>query len=304
MDGALKQVAIALETTQGTIITNPPWKILREATTDGLNDKPFGESNERRANRRLGSTHKGLDALGVRITTPFIYDDGTELLLRSLMNNDWTANVMKDASTLVPLTVEERYEGGAEDPYIWSAGMVVDALEVRLSNGQPGSMVWDLIGMTETTGTAAKTMATYADPSTNEVITPADVVVGTFFGLTPKFMDGTIRISNSVWRKYAWGSSAAWATGLGKFRAPSDFSFYWESLAQYTTLLPGTTGALAMTAGILTTKKYTIEIPRGKISRPRRTDPGSEGDVMLSCHIDAMDDDVTDCAVKITRAVA
>ncbi len=304
MDSALKQVAIVVESAQGTIPTNPALTILRDATTEGLNDKPFGESPERRADRRLAATHRGLDSLGVRITMPFCYDAGLDLLLSSLLNSAWSSDVIKDASTLVPLTVEERYEGGGTDPYVWSAGMIVDAMELRLANGQPGSISFDLIGMTETTGTAAKSMATYADPSDNEPITPADVTMGTFFGLTPKFMDGTLRFTNNVRRKYAWGSSAAFGTGLGRFRAPCDFSFYWEALAQYTTLLPGSTGALAMTAGILTTKKYTIEIPTGKISRPRRSDPGNDGDVMLSCHVDALYDESDDCAVKITRAVA
>jgi hypothetical protein len=304
MDGSLKQVSIVAETVQGTINASPAWKVLRDASAEGLNDKPFGESPERRADRRLSSTHKGLDQLGMRITMPFAYDDGLELLLQSLLNSAWSADVIKDASTLVPLTVEERYEGGATDPYVWSAGMVVDAMELQLSNGQPGSISFDLIGMTETTGTAAKSMATYAAPSQNEIITPADVTVGTFFGLTPKFMQGTLRVANNVRRQYAWGSPAAFGTGLGRFRSGNDFGFYWESLAQYTTLLPGTTGALSMTAGILTTKKYTFEIPNGKISRPRRSDPGNDGDVMLSCHVDAMYDNSAACAFKITRAVA
>jgi hypothetical protein len=304
MDGALKQVAIVAETTRGTIPTSPAWKICREATADGLNDKPFGESNERRANRRLAVTHKQLETLGMRLVMPFVYDDSTELLFQSLLNSAWSSNVIKDASTLVPLTVEERYEAGATDPYVWSAGMVVDSLELRLSNGQPGVMTWNLIGLAETTGTAAKSMATYADPSNNEVITPADVTVSTFFGLTPKMMDGTIRIANNGYRQYSWGSAAAFASGLARFRSGGDFSLYWETIAQYTTILPGVTGALAMTAGLLTTKKYTIEFPNGKASRPVRTDPGIDGDVMLQCHVDAMDDDATDCAVRITRAVA
>lgn len=303
MDSSLKQVSISAELVQGTINTNPAWTVLREASAEGLNDKAFGESNERRSDRRLASTHKGLDSLGMRLVTPFLYDAGTELLLQSLLNSAWSTDVIKDASTLVPLSVEERHEGGATDPYVWSAGMIVDSLELRLSNGQPGVMSWNLIGMTETTGTAAKTMSTYSTPSTNEVITPADVTVSTFFGLTPKFMDGTFRIANNVRRQYAWGSSAAFGTGLGRFRASNDFSFYWESLAQYTTLLPGTTGALAMTMGILTTKKYTVEIPNGKISRPQRSDGGNDNDIMLSCHVDALHDAATSCAVRITRAV-
>jgi hypothetical protein len=304
MDSALKQVSIVAESAQGTIPSSPAWKVLRDATTEGLNDKPFGESPERRGDRRLAATHKGLDALGMRIAMPFVYDDGVELLFRSLLCSDWSTDVMKDASTLVPLTVEERYENGGTDPYVWSAGMIVDSLELRLSNGQPGSMIWNLIGMTETTGTAAKSMATYADPSDNEPITPADVTVSTFFGLTPKLIDATIRITNNVRRKYAFGSSAAYGTGLGRFRIPMDFQFYWESLAQYTTLLPGTTGALVMTAGILTTKKYTFNIPNGKISRPQRSDPGNDGDVMLGCHVDALHDESDGCAIEITRAVA
>ncbi len=304
MDGALKQVSIVAETTQGTIPSSPAWKVLRDASTEGANEKPFGESPERRADRRLAATTRGLDTLGKRITMPWAYDDGFELLLQSLLNSTWSTNVIKDGSTLVPLTVEERFEAGATDPYIWSAGMVVDAMEIRLANGQPASVSFDLIGMTETTGTAAKASATYAAPSTNEPITPADVAVGTFFGLTPKFMDGTIRIANNVRRQYAWGSSAAFGTGLGRFRAPCDFGFYFESLTQYTTLLPGVTGALALTAGILTAKKYTFEIPNGKISRPVINDPGNDGDLMLSCHVDALYDASTTCAVRVTRAVA
>jgi hypothetical protein len=304
MDSALKRVSIVAESAQGTIPTSPAWKILRDASTEGANDKPFGESPERRADRRLAATHRGLDTLAKRITMPFAYDDGLELLLQSLFCGAWSTDVLADGSTLVPLTIEERYEGGATDPYIWSAGMVVDAMELRLSNGQPGSITFDLVGMTETTGTAAKSMATYADPSQNEPITPADVTVSTFFGLTPKFMDGTIRIANNVRRKYAWGSSAAFGTGLGRFRVSGDFGFYFEALSQYTTLLPGATGSFEMTAGILTTKKYTLAVPNGKISKPVLSDGGNDSDVMLSCHFDAMYDDGDEIAASITRGVA
>lgn len=305
MDASNKRVAIVSESVQGTIPTTPAFLLLRDTSTEGGLDQPFGESPERRADRRLAATYKGLNSLAKQITMPFAYDDAFELLLSSILCGAWSTDVLTDGSALKSITLEEKHEGGATDPFFWAAGLIADSMSLRLSNGQPGEVQFDLIGLAETTDTAAKSGATYADPSQNEPITPADVVINSFMGITvPKMMDMTMRIQNNVRRRYQWGSQNAWGTGLGRFRVGIDFNFYFEDLAQYTDIGSGTIGELSLTAGILTGKKYTLDFKNAKVTKPVVSDGGNDRDEMVSCHVDAMWDSGSTSQAIITRAVA
>lgn len=306
MDASNKQVAVIAEATLGTTPSSPAFKVVRTTSSEGNKTIPFTESPERRADRRLAATAKGLAAVEKRITMPFAYDDALELFFASLMCNSWSTNVLKDGSTLSGLTIEEKHEGGTTDPYVRDVGCVVDSMTLRLQNGAPGEISFTLIGMTESTATTAIASSTYAAPSTNDPITPVDCVLNTFFGLSTaaKMMSLEMTVQNNVRRKYAWGSQDAYGLGLGRFRVSVNAEFYFDDLTQYTTLLPGTTGVLDFTAGILTTKKYQFVLPNARVSAPLITDGGNDRDEMVRCSIMAMHDASDGSALKITRAVA
>ena len=375
MDASNKKVALVAETTQGTIPASPGFLILRDTMTAGGLVAPWSESPERRNDRMLGTTVKGLRSLSKSITMPFAQDSALDQLIASFMCSSWSAvvtgsiatttltvtavtsgtlfvgatlsgtgvtagttitslgtgtggvgtytvsasqtvastaitanNVLKNGSAIQPFTLEEVHEAPTATPGPWirSAGCLVDQLTLTFATGKEGTLQASLVGMTETTASAALGGATYAAPSTQEPITPIDATVNTFFGLAtpPKMSSLTFTAKNNVRRQYNWGSADIYRTGLGAFRVDVAAQFYFDALSQYTTISPGALGVLDVTFGATTLKKYQLVLPNAKIFNPVLSDGGNSTDVMLSCNISAEYDATTLAAFSIARAVA
>jgi hypothetical protein len=307
MDSSDKKVALVPEVTQGTIPATPAFLILRDTSTVGGLMAPYSESPERRSDRMLGTTVKGLHTLPKKISMALAPDAALELLMSSALGAPWATNALKNGSALQPFTIEELYGAplAAPGPYIRSAGMVVDEMDISLATGKEGELTFSCMGMAETSSpTTAITGATYAAPSTYEPITPIDVVVNNFFTLTPKMQSLQMTIKNNLRAIYGWGSADVAKYGLGRFRVDATAVFYFESLAQYTTLSPGTLGVLDLTMGAITAHKYELVLPNCKVSNPQLSDPGNDGDVTLTCTLSAEFDSGTSAAITIARAVA
>jgi hypothetical protein len=306
MDSSDKKVAIISEVTPGTTPATPAFLTLREESTTGNLNAPFGESTERSNDRMLRSTFKQLHTLPKKISMPFAPDAALDVLLSALMMNTWATNALKNGSALQAFTLEEVFNAPLASPGPWlrSRGMSVDGLTLQLDNNREGSMTFDCVGMTEATDTAAISGATYAAPTQYEPITPIDVSVNTFFGLTPKMMSLQLTVKNNLRQIYSWGSPDVAKIGLGSFRVNATAVFYFEALAQYTALTAGSLGTLDMTCGGVTGHKYQIVLPNAKISNPQFSDPGNDGDITLTCNLSALYDSGTSAAMTIARAVA
>lgn len=309
MDASNKKVALVPEVTQGTIPATPGFLVLRDTMTTGGLIAPWTESPERRNDRMLGTTVKGLRTLGKKITMPFAQDAALDQLFQSFMCGAWTTNTLLNGSALQPFTLEEVHEAPTATPGPWfrSAGCIVDQMAISLATGKEGTCVFDLFGFGETTAAAAIAGATYAAPSTLEPMTPIDIVVNSFFGIVapaPKMMSLQFTAKNNLRRQYNWGSPDIYRTGLGSFRVDVQAQFYFDSLAQYAAISPGALGVLDFTIGSTTLKKYQIVLPNAKISNPALSDGGNSTDVMLSCNLNAEFDAGTSAALKIVRVVA
>jgi hypothetical protein len=309
MDASNKKVSIIAETTQGTTPATPTFLVLRDQTTTGGLSAPWGESPERRNDRMLGTTVKQQHQLGKVITMPLFTDEAAvHVLLASFMCGDWATDALINGSKLNPYTVEEVYEAAtaAPGPWFWAAGNVVDQLDLSLQNGQPGQWTFTSVGMTETTGAAAITGATYTPPGSDEPVTPIDVTVNSFFGLgtLPKMMNLRLTGKNNIRRGYTWGSPDAYRTGLGSFRVDATVDMYFSSLTEYTTFSPGALGELDITIGSVGGHKLQLILPNCKISNPTLSDGGNDSDVTLSCTLNATYDGTTGAAMKLVRKVA
>lgn len=306
MDASNKKVSVIAEVTQGTTPATPGFLVLRDTMTTGGLAAPWTESPERRSDRMLGTTVKGLHALTKKISMPLAVDAAVEVLLSSFMCNSWATNVLKNASTIQSITLEEIQEAGGVTPGPWvqSKGCVVDQMGLTLTTGKEGELVFDLLGMTETTGSSSIAGSTYAAPSVYEPITPIDIVVNSFFSLTPKMTSLSFTAKNNLRPGYNWGSPNIYRTGLGAFRVDVQAVFYFDALAQYTAISAGALGTLDITMGADANHKYQLVLPNAKISNPVISDGGNSTDVSLSCTLSALYDSGSGAAMTITRLVA
>jgi len=307
MDSANKQSAIVAEVTQGTTPASPAFKLLRDIRVSGSPSRGATRTPERRPDRTAAAFYKNLATYGKSIEMPFVRDAASDILLESLFGAAWNTNVLKNGSTKKPFTLEEKYEGGATDPYRRLTGCMVDQLTLGLRNGEPGSMAFGLQAMNEASDTAAIGSSTYAAPSPGyDPVTPADIVVTDLFGISsPKVMGFNLSISNSLRPQHAWGSVNPFGIGLGLLSITGSVQLYFGALADYSTFVTPTGGlTLDLTIGSVANYKDKIELPNCVVSNPDVDDPGPTGDHMVTLNFEAMYDSGDAAAIVWTRNVA
>jgi hypothetical protein len=307
MDSANKQTAIIAEVTQGTTPATPAFLLTRDTRVSGTPQRNDQRSPERRADRMAANMTTGLVTFPKVIEMPFVRDAASDVLLESALCGTWATNVLKNASTKKPFTLEEKYEGGATDPYRRLAGCLVDSLSLSFRNGEPGTMSFGIRAMAETAATAAIASSTYAAPTPGyDPVTPADITVTTLFGVTtPKVASLNLTIANNMRDQYGWGSAAPFGIGLGLFDVSGQVSFYFNASADYSTFMTRQTSqTLALTIGSVANYKDTISLGNCDVWNPDVDDPGATGDHMVTLNFMARYYATDAAAIKWTRLVA
>ena len=307
MDSANKQTAIIAEVTQGTTPATPAFKVLRDIRVSGSPQRANNRSPERRADRMAANMYTSLNTFPKSIEVPWVRDEGLDVLWESVMCGAWSANVLKNASTKKPFTLEEKYEGGATDPYRRLAGCLADSCSISFRNGEPGTLSFGLQAMSETAATTAIASSTYAAPTPGyDPVTPADIVVNDLFSISsPKVMGLSLEISNSMRPQHSWGSASPWGIGLGLFNVSGRVELYFNAAAEYSTFMTRQTGLdLSITIGSVTSFKDTLQLMNVDVWNPNVDDPGATGDHMVSLEFLARYDASDTAAIKLTRLVA
>ena len=307
MDSANKQTAVVAETTQGTTPATPAFKLLRDIRVSGAPQRPNSRSPERRSDRRAFAMVKGLATYPKTIEMPWVRDAGTDVLWESLMMSAFSSDVLKDASTKKFFTLEEKYEGGATDPYRRTRGCMIDSAQISFRNGEAGMISFGLKGMGETTATTAIAGSTYANPTPGyDPSTPADIVVNGLFGTTaPRVKSLSMSITNKLAEEYGFGSADPAAIGLGEYDVSGTVEFYFSALADYSTFVTKQSGlTLDLTIGATTLFKDRLVMPNCDVWNPNVDDPGQTGSHSVSLQWMAKYDTSSTADLSLTRLVA
>lgn len=308
MDSANKQTAVIAEATQGTTPSSPAFKILRDIRVAGSASRSATRSPERRSDRTAASFFKNLATFNRSIEIPWVRDEGSDILLNSLLSGSFgTGTILRNGSTKSFFTLEEKFEGGATDPYRRTAGCVVDSLAISLRNGEPGSMSFALQALSESVGTAALGTSTYAAPTPGYApVTPADIAVGTLFGFaSPKVTALNLNIGQNLRPQHSWGSVDPFGIGLGLLQIEGSVSCYFAAAADYSAFATPTGGLkLDLTIGGEANYKDRIILPNCVVHNPDLDDPGPTGDHMVTLNFFAMYDATGTCAIEWYRNVA
>lgn len=307
MDSANKQSAVIAEVTMGTTPATPAFKLLRDMRISGGSNRSATRSPERRSDRAAANFYKNLASHSRSIEIPFSRDAGTDVLLESLLCSTFSTNTLKNGSTKTPFTLEEKYEGGATDPYKRLTGCLCDSLALSLRNGEPGSMVFGIQAMAEATATTAIASATYAAPTPGYApVTPADITVNGLFGISSaKVSSLSLNISNNMSPLYKWGSVDPYDIGLGLLSITGSVSFYFSALTDYSTFTTPTGSlTLDLTIGSQANYKDEIVLTNCVVANPVVDDPGATGTHMVTLNFEAMYAAGDTAAIKWLRNVA
>jgi hypothetical protein len=307
MDSANKQTAIIAETTQGTTPSTPAFKLVRDTRVSGAPQRANTRSPERRADRMAAAMVQGLNTFPKSIEMPWARDAAFDILLESVFCGTWATDVLKNASTKKPFTLEEKYEGGTTDPYRRLVGCLADTVTVGFSNGQPGQVTFGLRAMSESAATVAITSSTYAAPTPGyDPSTPADILVNDMFGVTtPKMMGLNFTIANNLHDQHGFGSANPFGLGLGLFDVSGSVQFYFGAAADYSTFMTKQSAkTLDLTIGATTLFKDQLVFPNCDVWNPDVSDPGPTGDHIVTLNFMAKYYASDIAAAKITRLVA
>ncbi|WP_319798325.1 phage tail tube protein [Nitrobacter sp.] len=308
MDSANKQTAVVSEVTLGTTPATPAFLLLRDSRVTGAPQRNDKRSPERRADRMAANMTTGLVTYQKTIEMPWVRDAGLDVLWASLFCGTWATNVLKNASTRQPFTLEEKYAGSGTTPYRRLPGNLVDSCAINFSNGNPGTLQFGLraIGPEAMQGTAISG-ATYAVPAPgNDPSTPADILVNSAFGLTtPKVMSLQMTVSNNMEDRYGWGSAQPYDLGLGAFDVTGQIQFYFSQASDYSTFMTRQSGlTLDLTIGAVANAKDRLVLPKCDVYNPNVDDPGQSGANTVTLNFLARYDSTSTAAVTLTRNVA
>ena len=307
MDSANKQSAIVAEVTQGTTPGAPGFLLLRDNRVSGAPTRSINRSPERRPDRQMSNTYSGLTILNKSIEMAWARDAATDVLLASLFCGAYSTNVLKAASTKSFVTLEEKYEGGATDPYRRLTGCMVDSLSLSWRLGEPGSMTWSIMALAEAVATAAISGATYAVPTPQyDPVTPTDVTVNDLFSVSsPKLMSLNMTISNGMRPQHAFGSASPFGIGLGQFDVRGSAQFYLQAAADYSTFMSRQTGLiLDLTIGSVASFRDRLVVGNCHVGNPDIDDPGAAGgDHMVTVEFIGAFLSADATALKLTRLV-
>jgi hypothetical protein len=282
MDSATKQDAVVAEVTPGTTPASPAFKLLRSSSITGSPQRGAQRSPERLPNRQVSHMVSGLAQSSKTINMPFARDAATDILLESLFFNAWATDVLKIGQTKKAFTLEEKYAAAA---YRRLAGSQVDSLRMSFplaGGGDPGTMVFSLKALGESTAGTALGSSTYADPTPDlDPVSSIDITVNDLFGISsPKIMSLDMTISNSLRDKYAFGSPSPFDLGAGQFDVSGTVQIYFSQLTDYSAFTTRQTGlSLDLIIGSVEDSMDNIVLNNVDVWNPDNSDPGPTGDV-------------------------
>lgn len=282
MDSALKRDAVVSESVIGTTPGTPAFKVLRTISVGAGPQRPNERSPERVSHGQATNMFQGLFTATKTIEMPWVRDAAADILWQSLFWNTFSTNVLKNGFTPAPFTLEEKYEGGATDPYRRMTGCLVDSATIAFRNdGQPGRVTFNVRGRDEGVATAAISGATYADAAPGlDPVTASEIAATSVFGLTtPGIVGFNLTISNNLRERYAFGSPKPLSHGRGWLDVRGNIEFYFGAAADYSTFTTRQSNlALELTLGSVTDNKDILKLYKCDVWNPAIGDPGPTGD--------------------------
>lgn len=299
------RAAYIAEVTPGTTPATPTFLEIRRTNGNLRTKKTTAVSEEIHLDRNVRAEYQlAQDAEG-SYDFELSYGSFDDLLAGAVFGT-WATNVLVNGSTEQSFTFEETTDvGGGSFTYNRFVGCEVDSLSLNFTarKGVTGSI--NLQGISEAVDTAIISGATYTAPNTNVIETSNSVAALDVLGITPTPIIKTLslNIANNLRRRERLGSLYTDSFGTGQIDVTGSFDAYFVSESLYQQVLSHGSGAIALTVGAVTNKKYTISIPVAQFLDGSRILGGKNDDVMVRIPFRGVADSAPK-SISITRQVA
>jgi len=299
------QLAYIKEEAWGITPATPAWQVLR------LTGESLKVTRETKTSAEITPERDVMDHIQVAggaaggINFELSYG-AYDALFESLMYNEWESNVLKNGVLQVPLSFEKKLLI-AEDTYSYLryTGMIANSMSLNIAAGDVISGSFDFMGKGGSVAAAAIASSTYVDATTEDVINATSHIAALTFGsfTSPKVLSVSLNVSNNLMNAPVLGSLDSGDIGAGQFNVSGSIELYFDNPDVYSAYLAATASSLTITLGTVTTKKYTISLPKIKFSDAEIYAGSQNSYVMCSVPFQAIYDSVSECTMQITRAV-
>jgi hypothetical protein len=245
----------------------------------------------------------GGDAAG-GIDSEMLYDAFDDLIESALFGT-WTANELVNGVTQNSFHIQKKQTGNDDTTtYELYRGMVVDTWDLNIEAKSKITTAFAFLG--KNGATSATATGTTTEQTDGEVFDASNAF--TFSELLisplPNLMSLSMNVANNLAGRPSAGSADLLRVSSGRCVVTGSMSLYFQSKALMDLFIAGTSGGLTFTIGKTTGEKYTIEIPKIKLSDADHFSPGNDEDVMFNCNWQAIYDDTLEGVIKVTRAVS
>ena len=300
--GSVSRVGLVTEATWGTTPATPELTALPYTSFNVNLTKSVYEDTSVQADRMSRYSIHGNKQVGGDIATnlsAYNYD----LFLESLMNNAFTANVLKTGTTRKSFTVEQ----GSTDinQYSIYKGVVVDKMTVTVPVDGVVTAGFTVIGKDMTiAGTSIDTNSTFTAPV---AVQPFIHAGGTFNigGVTTScVLTGiTLSVDNGYTTNFSLGNTLACDLSFGMAKVSGTMSIYYKDSTAIQAFIDGTESSLEF--GLVDTdgNEMTFLLPNIKYNGASKSISGT-GSIVLTIPFVAHYDAVTGTNLRITRDYA
>jgi hypothetical protein len=309
-DASGTRLAFVAESTENTIPASPSWQNLR-FTSESLNyNKQTVSSEEIRADRNVSDMIDVGFGVGGEIGFELSY--GTlDSLLESLLFSTWSTNVLKNGITPKSFAFEKTFETGATDQFMRFSGCQMASMSLAIAARERITGTLSVLGMGHSKAAAALSGATYTDGNTNAIMAASgDVGSLSLSGVSPNptLMSVNLNIENNLREQIAIGNRGPVGIGAGRCVITGSLEAYFEDLTLYNAFYGHDDVGISMNLGSVSGSKYTINLPKTKLTAGTINAEGNDQDVMASFDFQAIYDSsgspAFGASMSITRAVS
>lgn len=249
--------------------------------------------------KRADRTSSGITNVNVHsggsVSTILQRGDANDLLLSSLLGNDWATNKLTGSNKNISFTVEKKLSATS---YVRQRGSMVNSMSLQVAYDGVAELTYDFLGMDRNSATAALSGATYGNLPTTTALAGINVTGVSLAGMTGlTYLDFSLNIEQDRDPIVGLGSPQATAvlTG-GSRRITGSISFLREDFTPET----ATTGLSVLTlnlgAGV---NGYGIKLPAVTCRLPQDETDGARAIVTVEFTADRDATSGTD--IEITR---
>jgi hypothetical protein len=305
--GIIRDVATIDEVTFGTTPASPAFALMRVLDGSGMHaTKVVDVLNQLSAHGNpVDMVQLGQDAVGSYSLVPSYGGAFETMLLAAIRQSAFTANVAWNGRVAqVSKTFEEKITGTALN-YLRFTGVEIEQLDLELTARQVAKATISVQAKQMAIATSALASATYAAVNTEEVYTGLTVSSIAMLGLAPVPSITSLKLSvkHALTPLEVIGSlTRVGPSPIGRIEVTGSIETLFEDKTAHDLFLNHTSGALTATLGTVTTKKYTINVPKVFFQEGAVSQAGN-GPISATFGFTGIYDGTNGC-IQITKAVA